>query len=236
MYRLDVSADVFSKIWALREEGEETEDHILRRLLDCPKAPDVAVPGAGDADVPGAVPGTLPPPGTEKDAAGFVDATYGLHFPEGFRISRVYKGRPYAARVHRGRWLLDSDGRTYDSFNRLSQAVIDGNENAWMFWRFPGPGGRLVKIAELRDPALVQKRPRRNRSGKSSGPGSGPADLGADMRAKGAKTGAAPVAPAPVAPAAAPGPGSGPPPASPLPSHPASPGMAWEPPPKPKRE
>ncbi len=142
MPALTVSADVYSKIWAVRQPGEETEEQILRRLLNLGQAPLPAMPPAAEAD-------------------GFIDATYGVHFAEGFEIFRTYKGRAYAARVKRGRWQLDADGRSYDSLNQLSQAVIDGNENAWMFWFTRGPGGGRQKIADLRDPTLVQRRPRR---------------------------------------------------------------------------
>ena len=145
MHRLNVSRDVLSGIRACRQGGEETEDQVLRRLLDLPAAP------------------AAPQPGHETSGPGFRDTTYGIHFPEGFEISRTYKGRPFGARVSGGRWLLDADGRLYDSFNQLSQAVIDGNENAWMFWFYQGPDGGRRRIAELRDPAMVQKRPRRNR-------------------------------------------------------------------------
>jgi len=151
MHRFNVSAAVFSKLWALRREGEQSEDQILRRLLDSPPedaaATATSVPETGGND--------------------FIDATYGVRFAEGFEIFRTYKGRPYAARVVRGRWVLDGGARpyarSYDSLNQLSQAVIDGNENAWMFWFFRRPDGTASRITELRDPALVQKRPRRKR-------------------------------------------------------------------------
>ena len=145
MHRLNVSRDVLSGIRARRQGGEETEDQVLRRLLSLPAAP------------------AAPQPGHETAGAGFRDTTYGILFPEGFEISRTYKGRPFGARVSGGRWLLDADGRLYDSINQLSQAVIDGNENAWMFWFHRGPDGGRRRIAELRDPAMVRKRPRRNR-------------------------------------------------------------------------
>ena len=149
MHLLNVSRDVLSGIRARRQGGEETEDKVLRRLLNIPAAP------------------TMPEPDDETGGPrfrpGFRDATYGILFPEGFKISRTYKGRLFGARVSSGRWLLDADGRLYDSFNQLSQAVIDGNENAWMFWFYRGTDGGQRRIAELRDPAMVQKRPRRNR-------------------------------------------------------------------------
>ncbi|MEE9318310.1 MAG: hypothetical protein V3U48_08485 [Rhodospirillales bacterium] len=150
MKRLNISNGVYEKIRALCRDGGETEDQVLIRLLQRVGVDGGIVLSAG--------------------AAGFVDATYGIHFPEGFEISRTYKGRLYAARVAGGRWVLEGDmagdmagGSAYDSLNQLSQAVIDGNENAWMFWFFKGLDGTKRRIAELRDPAQVQKRPRRNR-------------------------------------------------------------------------
>jgi len=157
MPNLNLSAAVFAEIWARRAAGEETEDRILRRILGMP------------AEAPAT------PPSASASPDGFVDATYGVRFAEGFEISRLYKGRSYAARVRDGRWLLDADGRAYDSLNQLSQAVIDGNENAWMFWFYRTASGERRRIAGLRDPALVQKRPRRKRPRPVlSGPGAPP--------------------------------------------------------------
>jgi len=165
MHRFNVSAEVFSKLWAWRRDGEQTEDQILRRLLDCP--PEAT---AGGARTGGSAPGPHQGPhqGPDNVSGGdFIDATYGIRFAEGDEIFRTYKGRPYSARVVGGRWLLDGDAgphaHPYDSLNQLSQAVIDGNENTWMFWFIRRPDGTGMRIAELRDPALVQKRPRRKR-------------------------------------------------------------------------
>jgi len=140
MDRVDISQDVLVKIRELCRESGETEDQVLRRLLE------------------------IAPPCPDNAGNGFTDATYAIHFPEGFDIFRIYKGRLFSARVVRGRWMLDADGRSYDSLNQLSQGVIDGNENAWNFWFCQGPDGGSQRIAELRDPALVQKRPRRRRT------------------------------------------------------------------------
>ena len=105
-------------------------------------------------------------PATIGSNGDFIDTTYGIRFPEGFQISRTYKGRPFAARVVRGSWVLQGGNETagrFVSLNQLSQAVIDGNENAWMFWFYQTADRDFRRIAELRDPALVQRRPRRNR-------------------------------------------------------------------------
>ena len=169
MDRLDLSRNVRARLSELSRPGGETEDRLLRRLL-----------GLAGEDSGG---GSATP---KTGGSGFEDATYGILFPEDFEISRTYKGRPYAARVVRGRWWLDADGRAYDSLNLLSQAVIDGNENAWMFWFFQTPDGARRRIAELRDPALVQRRPRRKRRRHS--PSSAPAPMPATPPPVKAKT------------------------------------------------
>ena len=206
MDRLDLSRDVRAKLSELSRQGGETEDRLLRRFLGL---------GGEDSGGGSAIPDT--------GGSGFEDATYGILFLEGFEISRTYKGRPYAARVVRGRWRLDADGRAYDSLNQLSQAVIDGNENAWMFWFYQTPDGARRRIAELRDPALVQRRPRR----KLRRPSPSPAPMPATPPPVTAKT----------ASAAKPRPGpSLADPALPSRPRPSAGGMAWEPAPKPKRD
>ncbi len=158
MQRLTVSNEVFFKLRALGQSETQSEDQNLRRLLD----------GAAEQSAENR------PNHTSREAEGFEDATYGIVFPEGFEIFRTYKGRPYTASVVRGRWRLGEDSglahtRPHDSLNQLSQAVIDGNENAWMFWYFKAPDGTPKRIAELRDPAMVQKRPRHPRRSRRLG-------------------------------------------------------------------
>ena len=234
MDRLDLSRDVRARLSELSRRNGETEDRLLRRLLGLAGKD----PGSGSATPINA-------------GSGFEDATYAILFPEGFEISRTYKGRPYAARVVRGRWRLDADGRAYDSLNQLSQAVIDGNENAWMFWFYQAPDGARLRIAELRDPALVQRRPRR----KSRRPSPAPAPAQVSATPPSAPVPA--FAPPPVtAKTASPAnPRSRPPLADPAPPlgvpvgppreladvgassrpRPSAGGMAWEPAPKAKR-
>ena len=207
MDRLDLSRDVRARLSELSRQGGETEDRLLRRLLGLAGED----PGGGSAT-------------SKTGGSGFEDATYGILFPEGFEISRTYKGRPYGARVVRGRWRLDADGRAYDSLNQLSQAVIDGNENAWMFWFYQTPDGASRRIAELRDPALVQRRPRRKRRRHFPSPAPAPATPPPPPRVS-AKT-ASPEKPRPGPPLADPAPPSTP--------RPSTGGMAWEPTAKPK--
>ncbi|MGH6660971.1 MAG: hypothetical protein ACREB6_05500 [Rhodospirillales bacterium] len=149
---VDLSPEVLKRLAALAGDGKRSADQVLRLLLGLPET----MPAGGAV--------------AAEAAPGFEDTTYGVCFPEGFEIFRTYKGRPHRARVAQGRWRLEADGRAYDSLNQLSQAVIDGNENAWMFWLFRGADGRPRRIAELRDPAKVQRRPRRRRESTTAAP------------------------------------------------------------------
>jgi hypothetical protein len=215
MDRLDLSQDIRARLSELSRQNGETEERLLRRLLGLAGGPT----GVGSAAAK---------PGSAGFEPGFEDATYGIHFSEGFEISRTYKGRPYAARVARGRWLLDADGRAYDSLNQLSQAVIDGNENAWMFWFYQTPDGSRRRIAELRDPALVQRRPRRKRRSRLAAPVPGSASAPPPSTPTVAAKAASTVKSRPRPPL-----DQSAPPTAPRPS---GSGMAWEPAPKPKQE
>jgi len=102
----------------LRQENEETEEEILRRILGLEKVSD----RNGNRF-----------PISEGE---FFDGRHNVHFPEGFSIFRVYKGQVFTAVVENRKWLLRKGERvmgTYGSLNKLSRAVIDrGNENAWI--------------------------------------------------------------------------------------------------------
>ena len=114
MDRLDLSRDVRARLSELSRRNGETEDRLLRRLLGLAGKD----PGSGSATPINA-------------GSGFEDATYAILFPEGFEISRTYKGRPYAARVVRGRWRLAAGRTTRSSmcccFNRSLACPASGN-------------------------------------------------------------------------------------------------------------
>jgi hypothetical protein len=103
MRSINVSTEVFAAIWAARQPGEETEDDILRRVLDT-KTPILK-----------------PKRVTIVDRSGFHDRRYDVHFSEGFEIFRTYLGKDYRARATNGTWLLLDDGRRYGSLNELSR-------------------------------------------------------------------------------------------------------------------
>lgn len=130
MRPVQVSTEVYAKIWSLHEAGEDSEDAILRRVLG--------------------VTGINPPPPAASQKIGFSDARFGIALPEGFEISRVYKGVEYRARAQDGKWLLLNTGETYPSLNQLSQAVSGNVENAWRNWYFKEPSGKRQLVAALR--------------------------------------------------------------------------------------
>ena len=121
MRNIPVSTDVFAAIWQSRRGDEETEDAILRRILGLP-AP------------------TAPEP-TGGRMGGFYDERSGVHFPEGQRIYRTYKGNKVEAVAHLDRWLMqDGTGRSFHSLHKLSQAINKGKqENAWLNWKYRDP-------------------------------------------------------------------------------------------------
>jgi hypothetical protein len=139
MRSINLSTDVYAGIWSNRREGEETEDDILRRLLDLPPMKQL----------------TDALPNSQRD--GFRDSRFGVHFPEGFEIFRNYKGCDYRAVATNRTWKLLNDGLNYSSLHKLSQAVVSGQENSWENWRFDD-GGKPELINRLRDPARVTRR------------------------------------------------------------------------------
>jgi hypothetical protein len=82
MRTISVSTNVFARIWACREEGEESEDAILDRLL----------PGKSDER-------DSLPPHSAPNIGGHTEPRYGVHFPGGFEIFRTYLGKEYRARA-----------------------------------------------------------------------------------------------------------------------------------------
>jgi len=83
-----VSTDVFAAIRAMRQDGENTEDEILRRMLVC----------AGKS-------GPTEQPLTPTTKGGVYDTRNEVHFLEGFGIFRTYKRREYSAVARDAFWL-----------------------------------------------------------------------------------------------------------------------------------
>ncbi len=132
MKQINTSTDVYAAIWASRQPGEDTEDAILRRILEVPaKTPTEAAP--------------------KTAVIGFHDGRFDVSLCEGFEIFRRYKGTEYRARAINGQWQLVGTGESYPSLNQLSRATSGNVENAWRNWNFTGKDGRVHKIEALRN-------------------------------------------------------------------------------------
>lgn len=131
MKTIEVSSVVFAAIWRAHNEGEETEDAILRRVLGLPK-------DAADAPTGGRM-------------MGFYDERSGVHFPQNMRIYRVYKGHKREAIAQNDRWFVPATGQSFHSLHKLSQSVNNnGNENAWNNWKYRDKNGDEHLIDALR--------------------------------------------------------------------------------------
>lgn len=137
MRSIQINTDVFAAIWAARIDGEETEDQILRRLLEC---------GGQGAE------GQVKPAEINHSSSsfGFFDARNGVEFYEGFKIFRRYKGDEFSATATQGSWVREDNGKSYPSLNQLNQSIVEGQENVWNGNWFYRLNGREVSIASLR--------------------------------------------------------------------------------------
>ncbi|MFN4012141.1 MAG: hypothetical protein ACK4K8_19495 [Pannonibacter sp.] len=131
---IPVSTEVFAAIWAARQAGEETEDAILRRILQCPDTPRSEAPEAE----------TL-------KAVGYRDQRNGVEFPEGFEIFRTYKHREYKAKAHAGAWVRLDNSQRFVTLNQLNASIAVGAENVWNGnWKYRDSTGAIRSIGELR--------------------------------------------------------------------------------------
>jgi hypothetical protein len=140
MRQITVSTDVFAKIWAQREAGEDSEDAILRRLLGV-SAPLKSLPDLG-----------------ERNRGGVVDRRFGVTFPEGFEIFRRYRGVERRAKAEAGYWKLVGSDERFLTLNELSRAIGAGTENAWVNWWFLDEKGDRRQLTNLRQPNAIVRR------------------------------------------------------------------------------
>ena len=136
MRTIAVSTDVFAAIWAQRQENEETEDAILKRLLGC---------AAGDAESPDT------DTGRGSGNNGVYDARNDVHFRRGLEVFRTYKGKHYSAFAEDGTWRRVDTGERFVTLNRLNASIVDGAENVWNgTWRYRDDYGLNRSIEDLR--------------------------------------------------------------------------------------
>lgn len=131
--QIEISTDVFASIWANRQEGEESENDILHRILN---------------DISGKGP-SLP---SNEEAGGVHDTRNGVYFKEGFEVFRNYKGKQYRAVANAGVWRRADTNETYPSLSALNQSIVSGNENIWNGnWKYHADDGKSHSINMLRE-------------------------------------------------------------------------------------
>lgn len=145
MRDIQVSTDVFARIWSLRARSENTEDEILRRVLwqSCEPATSTSL-------------NTPTRPITH--GAGIYDRRFKVTFPEGFSIERTYLGRQYFAVVRNGAWTIEGVGTGYTRLNELSNAIGTKTENAWANWFYRDETGQRYPASNLRDPETISRK------------------------------------------------------------------------------
>ena len=139
MRNVPISTDVYAAIWAARAPGEETEDEILKRVLNC---------GEHIATISGPEKSNLSKPANGK--FGFYDSRNGVEFEQGFKIFRRYKNQEYSAIAMDGSWIREDNGSKYGSLNQLNGSIVAGQENVWNGnWYFRS-NGKECSIDTLR--------------------------------------------------------------------------------------
>lgn len=144
--QIEISTDVFARIWALRKNGEDSENAILERILSEKTKLKVEA--------------------KERNAGGISVPRFAVYFPEGFKIERNYCDKNYYAVVKGGKWHLDGDDAQYSSLNELSGAIGTKIENAWVNWFYRGENGERCPVSDLRDPNTINTK---GKSKKKSG-------------------------------------------------------------------
>jgi hypothetical protein len=148
MRQIELSTDVFARIWSLRRDGEDTEDAILRRVLSQRNL-------SSDTE----------PQLTATSSTGIFDHRFRVHFPEGFEIERTYLGKSHRAVSRDGKWFVDGYEGGYTRLNQLSRVIGTKTENAWVNWFYREESGLRHPVSDLRDPDTISSR---GRSGSSA--------------------------------------------------------------------
>ncbi len=144
MREIKVSTAVFASIWANRRDEEETEDEILQRLL---------LDRASSVNLSDSI---IQEENSDNKIDGVLDRRNNVHFLEGMRISRSYKGNEYTAVASSGLWVREDTQQKYPTLNQLNTSITEGPENVWNGnWRFVDSGiSRSINLLRKRKRAI----------------------------------------------------------------------------------
>lgn len=132
---IEVSTDVYAAIWASRLPGENSEEEVLARVLKVRNSKRSNVEEKPRSSAGG----------------GVYDRRNNVHFDEGFRIFRDYKGERFEAVASSGHWVRSDNGSSFPTLNQLNGSIAAGAENVWNgSWQFLNSEGKAVSIATLR--------------------------------------------------------------------------------------
>lgn len=110
MATISVDFEVFKALTNLRMSEEQTENDVLRELLNLPAASTIQAPSDDPAWV-----------------------CKGVSFPSGTKLRAVFKGKEYVGEVKNGAFLLG--GAEYTSPSAAAQSITKSPVNGWTFWQ-----------------------------------------------------------------------------------------------------
>lgn len=127
MATISVDFEVFKALTNLRMSEEQTENEVLRKLLNLPTAASAAQPAS--------------------DEPAWV--CKGVSFPAGTKLRAAFKGKEYFGEVKNGAFLLD--GVEHTSPSSAAYSVTQSPVNGWTFWQCLRPGDlKWIGINTLR--------------------------------------------------------------------------------------
>lgn len=145
---ITVSTAVYAAIWKARQEGEETEDAVLRRVFKCEEKSGLKETGESSR---GVTDGNDPPGEVYQHGGdGVYDSRNGVRFPYGMKIFRKLKWTTYEATALNGVWVRSDNGRKYPSIHQLDLSITGYPVNVWGVWQFKNESGEYRLIDELR--------------------------------------------------------------------------------------
>jgi hypothetical protein len=113
---IEIDLDLYKLIEAERQSFDESENDILRRLLNLEQKQTPIVKHSGSQGV---------------------DIGSGVFLPDGTILKKRFKGNLYEFKVENGKiWV---NGKGYTSASGAAVAVTGSSVNGWIFWKVKRP-------------------------------------------------------------------------------------------------